>query len=56
MKKAVKIIGKFVLAVAIFFVTTFAIYMLNGENKFIFYVVRPILNRHYDSQKRDVRL
>ena len=28
----------------------------NLDNKLIFYVVRPILNKIYDGQKRDVRL
>lgn len=33
-----------------------AIYWWNLDNKLIFYVVRPLLNKIYDSQKRDVRL
>ena len=32
------------------------IYWWNLDNKLIFYVVRPILNKIYDSQKRDVKL
>jgi len=35
---------------------TMLIYWFNLDNKLIFYVVRPILNRIYDAQKRDVRL
>ena len=27
--------------------------MFNLENKLIYYVIRPFLNKHYDSQKRD---
>ena len=38
------------------FVATFALYMFNGENKLIYYVVRPLLNKHYDSQVRDRRI
>lgn len=59
-KKAVKIIlkilGKLVVAGFIAFVATFALYMFNGENKLIYYVVRPLLNKHYDSQVRDRRI
>ncbi len=32
------------------------IYWFNLDNKLIYYVVRPILNKLYDSQKRDVKL
>ena len=51
-----KILGKLLLAAVIFFVATFALYMFNGENKLIYYVVRPLLNKHYDSQVRDRRI
>ena len=51
-----KILGKLILAAVIFFVATFALYMVNGENKLIYYVVRPLLNKHYDSQVRDRRI
>ena len=40
----------------IFFAATFTLYMVNGENKLIYYVVRPLLNKHYDSQVRDRRI
>ncbi len=30
--------------------------MTNGENKLIYYVIRPFLNRHYDAQTRDRRI
>ena len=40
----------------IFFVATFALYMFNGENKLIYYVIRPLLNKHYDSQVRDRKI
>ena len=51
-----KILGKLILAAVIFFVATFALYMVNGENKLIYYVVRPLLNKHYDAQVRDRRV
>ena len=60
MKKAfkfvLKLLGKLALAGLIAFVVTFAIYMTNAENKIIYYVVRPLLNKHYDSQVRDRRI
>ena len=51
-----KLIGKLILISFIGFVATFALYMFNGENKLIYYVVRPLLNKHYDSQVRDRRI
>ncbi|HNY00690.1 MAG TPA: hypothetical protein PLD83_04430 [Oscillospiraceae bacterium] len=36
------------------FATSLLIYWFNLENKLIFYVVRPLLNKLYDSQKRSV--
>lgn len=35
---------------------TMLVYWFNLDNKLIFYVVRPVLNKIYDGQKRDVRL
>ena len=52
-KLLLKILGKTLLIGLIFFVATFSLYMFNGENKLIYYVVRPFLNKHYDSQVRD---
>ena len=51
-----KILGKLILAAVIFFAATFTLYMVNGENKLIYYVVRPLPNKHYDSQVRDRRI
>ena len=51
-----KLIKKLVVIGFVGFVATFALYMFNGENKFIYYVVRPLLNKHYDSQVRDRRI
>ena len=60
MKKALvflgKLLGKLALIALVLFVATFTIYMTNAENKLIYYVVRPFLNKHYDSQVRDRRI
>ena len=32
------------------------IYWFNLDNKLLYYVVRPVLNKVYDRQKRDVKL
>lgn len=52
-KKAAK---KLALIFGIFFVSTFTLYITNGENKLIYYVIRPMLNKHYDKQKRDRKI
>ncbi len=51
-----KMLGKLALAALILFVATFTLYITNAENKLIYYVVRPFLNRHYDAQVRDRRI
>ena len=56
MKLVAKIIGKVGLFGFLGFVGTFGLYMFNGENKLIFYVIRPLLNKHYDAQVRDKRI
>ena len=56
MKLAATIMGKVGLVGFIGFVATFTIYMFNLENKLIYYVLRPFLNKHYDSQVRDKRI
>lgn len=55
-KRALKIVSKLTLFGFITFLVTFGIYMFNLENKLIYYVIRPFLNKHYDSQKRDRRI
>ena len=55
-KILLKVLGKVLLAALIFFVATFTLYITNGENKLIYYVVRPLLNKHYDSQVRDRKI
>ena len=60
MKKAIafllKALGKLILIALILFAATFTLYITNGENKLIYYVVRPLLNKHYDSQVRDRKI
>lgn len=56
LKFVLKLLGKLALIGFITFVVTFAVYMTNAENKLIYYVVRPLLNKHYDSQVRDRRI
>ena len=51
-----KLIKKLIVIGLVSFVATFALYMFNGENKLIYYFVRPLLNKHYDSQVRDRRI
>lgn len=55
-QKFLKLLGKLILFLLLGFVITFTIYMGNFENKLIYYVVRPFLNKHYDSQVRDRRI
>lgn len=60
MKKFVKVLfkllGKLILIGLVAFIATFALYMFNGENKLIYYVIRPLLNKHYDAQVRDRKI
>ena len=56
MKTVAKIGGKVALTALIAFVCTFTLYITNGENKLIDYVIRPLLNKHYDNQVRDRRI
>ncbi len=56
MNTALKIGGKLGMLALLAFVGTFGIYMFNLENKLIYYVIRPLLNKHYDSQVRDRRI
>lgn len=51
-----KLVRKVVLIGVGAFVLTFTIYMTNAENKLIYDVVRPLLNKHYDNQARDRRI
>ena len=51
-----RVLWKLLIVGAIGFVVTFAIYMLNLENKLIYNVVYPFLQNHYDAQQRDRRI
>ena len=57
---AVRLIGKglkmLVLLGGALFAGTFLVYYFNLENKLIYRVVYPFLQKHYDSQKRDRRI
>ena len=56
MKTVLKISGKIGLMAVLAFVGTFTLYMTNGENKLIYYVIRPLLNKQYNFQVRDRRI
>ena len=56
MKLVAKILGKVSLFGFIGFAATFTLYMFNLENKLIYYVIRPLLNKHYDAKVRDKRI
>ena len=56
LKICLKVLGKILMVGLIGFVATFTLYITNGENKLIYYVVRPLLNKHYDSQVRDRKI
>lgn len=51
-----KVAKKLAITFGIFFAATFTLYITNGENKLIYYVIRPALNKHYDKQKRDRKI
>ena len=51
-----KALGKLALIALILFAATFTLYITNGENKLIYYVIRPFLNKHYDAQVRAKRI
>ena len=53
LKMILKVLGKILLIGLIGFAATFTLYITYGENKLIYYVIRPFLNRHYDTQVRD---
>ena len=55
-KLVAKLLAKAAMIGGVTFVATFSLYMFNGENKLIYYVVRPLLNKHYDAQVRDKRI
>jgi hypothetical protein len=56
LKMILKFLGRLLLVGLIGFAATFTLYITNGENKLIYYVIRPFLNKHYDSQVRDRKI
>ena len=56
LKFVLKLLGKLAVVGLVTFLVTFTIYMTNAENKIIYYVVRLLLNKHYDAQVRDRRI
>ena len=51
-----KLLPKLLLGAASVWVGSMLIYWFNLDNKLLYYVVRPVLNKVYDRQKRDVKL
>lgn len=51
-----RLLGKLLLLVFGLFLGTFILYFFNLENKLIYYVIYPLLNKHYDKQVRDRRI
>lgn len=47
---------KLLIGIASIIPASMLIYWFNLDNKLLYYGVRPILNKVYNSQKRDVRL
>jgi hypothetical protein len=56
MKFIGKLLKTVVLTALTLFVSTFIIYMFNLENKLIYKVIYPFLQKHYNSQRRDRRI
>ena len=53
MKFAAKLLKSLLITAALLFAGTFTIYYLNLENKLIYKVIYPLLQKHYNSQQRD---
>ena len=47
---------KLIIALLSLITLSMLIYWFNLDNKLLFYVVRPLLNKLYNKQKRDVKL
>lgn len=56
MKFAAKLLKSLLITAALLFAGTFTIYYLNLENKLIYKVIHPLLQKHYNSQQRDRRI
>lgn len=55
-RSARRIGGRIALFGFLAFAVTFAIYMFNLENKLIYYVIYPFLQKHYNSQTRNRKI
>ncbi len=55
-KKAAPAGKKLLVGLLITWIATVVIYWFNLENKLLYYVARPLLNRHYDTMPRDRRI
>lgn len=51
-----RVLRTLLIVAAALFAGTFTIYYFNLENKLIYRVIYPFLQKHYDSQKRDRRI
>ena len=56
MKFAAKLLKSLLITAALLFAGTFTIYYLNLENKLIYKVINPLLQKHNNSQQRDRRI
>ncbi len=56
MKFAAKLLKSLLITAALLFAGTFTIYYLNLENKLIYKVFYPLLQKHDTSQQRDRRI
>ena len=56
MKLAAKVLAKVGVIGFVGFAATCQLFLFILENKLIYYVVRPLLNKHYDAQVRDKRI
>lgn len=55
MKKCSKVMLKFFLCLFTLIAGTAAVWWFNLDNKLLYYVVYPMLQKHYNKQERDRR-
>lgn len=56
MKFIGKLLKSLLIGALLLFAGTFVIYMFNLENKLIYHVIYPFLQKHYNSQQRNRRI
>ncbi len=56
MKFVGKLLKNLLIGALLLFAGTFTIYYFNLENKLIYKVIYPFLQKHYNSQQRDRRI